>query len=239
MNNRYFSELKEILSLMKRIGENVSEDTYHLDMVFENYRLPVIIQEGLIKSYDVDSVIAFISKAFGLKNNIYKGIGQNNCEKIIIQIPKDFDNKNKLDYYLNKYGWFLSREDEENEYIKLNYEKKYDEFMYSFQIKMSTQYLYHVTDEKNVDNILKKGLKPKSKTNSDGYMNNERVYLYLNEPDKTEMLISVSKNPITLRINLDKMNKTTKFYFDPRIENAFYTYEPIPNSAIEILKNTH
>jgi hypothetical protein len=66
-------------------------------------------------------------------------------------------------------------------------------------------------------------------------MNDERIYLYLNEPDETEKLISVSKNPVILRIDLDKINKTTKFYFDPRIENAFYTYEPIPNSAIEML----
>jgi len=40
---------------------------------------------------------------------------------------------------------------------------------------------------------------------------------------------------VLLKIDLSKVNPSTKFYYDPRTENALYVYEPIPNNAIEII----
>ena len=250
-----FEELKNIVSLMKRMGENVSDKNFYL--LFENVSLPVNINEGLIKSYDIEKVINFLSNAFGLErkdkqtidinklknlqhhnpNTISKKIKENGCEVIVIHISKVFTEKNKIDYYLRKYGYFLSNEEDKYEYYELTYEKQFDENMTVFQLKQHIQYLYHVTDKKNVNNILKKGLKPKSKNNPSGFLNNERVYLYLNKPDKYEQMIVSSTEPIVLKIDLYKINPETKFYFDPRINNAFYTYEPIFSNAIQIENN--
>lgn len=248
-----FEDLKNIVSLMKRMGENVSDKNYYL--LFENISLPVIINESLIKSYDIDNVISFLSKAFDLEiidnnevinletlkksqhhnsNTISKIDKKNGCKAISIYLSNFFTERNKLEYYLKKYGYSLSDEEDNYDYCKLTYEKQFNEKTTCLQLKQKVQYLYHVTDKKNLDNIFKKGIKTKAKTVSSGYMNNERIYLYLNKPDKYEKMVTSSVEPVILKIDLNKINPETKFYFDPRINNAFYTYEPIFPNAIEI-----
>lgn len=252
--NNLFIKSKKILSLMRRMGENI-DDSFSSSI--ENMSLPVIIKEGLISSYDVDRVISFISSNFSLEikgdndiitlkklkdnnfhnpNTIQKEILHNDCEGIIIHLLKSFPKRDKIDYYLKKYGWFLSREDDEDDKVKLTYEKKFDEEIFCFQLKKFVKYLYHVTDKNNLENITKKGLRTKGNNNKEGYMNDERIYLFLNKPDYYEMNISGCSNPILLKINLEKINPELKFYFDPRMENALYTREPIWENAIEIEK---
>jgi len=36
-------------------------------------------------------------------------------------------------------------------------------------------------------------------------------------------------------VDLTKVNETNKFYFDPRVRNALYTYEPISPNALKII----
>ena len=249
-------ELKEVYSYMRRIGENVSDRNLYL--LVENLSLPVIINEGLISSYDAYKVVGFISKAFGLENlsdntislskikypdqklsdTIKVGAGENGCEVIRLCLDNTFQYKDKIDFYMNKYGWFLSRIDDDETGQSLTYEKKFDTYCLCFQLRRYTNYLYRVVSEKRLDTVLRKGFKPKSKNSPDGYMNSERVYLYLNEPDSNEKLISFTKDPVVLRVDLSKINDDTKFYFDPRVNNALYTYEPIPSTAIELLPMT-
>ena len=107
--------------------------------------------ELLIKSYPIDRVISLIGKAFNFKRNdekisissiigkepsysgeIYKENNTpNECDRIIIKKNKNFSNQEKLDYYMKKYGCFLSRIDDGD---KLTYEKKFDEFATVFQL---------------------------------------------------------------------------------------------------------
>ena len=54
-------KIDEIITFMKRMGEDIdTSSNYHLYL--ENYKPPVVIEEGLIKSYDIDAVIDFLSK---------------------------------------------------------------------------------------------------------------------------------------------------------------------------------
>ena len=240
--------INKIISFMKRMGEEIdTSSNYYLYL--ENFKLPVVIEEGLIKSYDTKRVIGFMSRFFNLKteeegglsllkmvgkeetfNGEIKGChGQNDTDTIVVKLYDD-SILPKLNYYFKKYGWFNSRVDN-NEYL---YEKKFDEIIKAFQLLEYTSKLYHITEKKNESNILKKGLRVKSATNQNGYMNGERIYLFLNEPSDIEMLMLSPRN-ILIEVDIAKLPETYEFYFDPRMKNALYCYENIPHQAIRVI----
>ena len=233
---------------MKRMGEEIdTSSNYYLYL--ENFKPPVTIEEGLIKSYDIDAVIDFLSKFFNLKtegdgglsllkmvgkeetfNGEIKGChGQNDTETIVVKL---YNNAilPKLNYYFKKYGWFNSRIDGD-EYL---YEKKFDEVIKGFQLLKYTDKLYHVTNIESESNILKKGLRVKTATNPSGYMNGERIYLFLNKPSDNEIRMFWPSN-IVLEIDITKLPETYEFYFDPRMKNALYCYESIPPQTIKVI----
>ena len=242
------NKINEIISFMKRMGEEIdTSSNYYLYL--ENFKPPVTIEEGLIKSYDIDAVIDFLSKFFNLKtegdgglsllkmvgkeetfNGEIKGChGQNDTETIVVKL---YNNAilPKLNYYFKKYGWFNSRIDGD-EYL---YEKKFDEVIKGFQLLKYTDKLYHVTNIESESNILKKGLRVKTATNPSGYMNGERIYLFLNKPSDNEIRMFWPSN-IVLEIDITKLPETYEFYFDPRMKNALYCYESIPPQTIKVI----
>ena len=242
------NKIDEIITFMKRMGEGIdTSSNYHLYL--ENYKPPVVIEEGLIKSYDIDAVIDFLSKFFHLKKDRQDGLslvkiagkeevfngeinkrnGENGTETIVVKLYDD-SILPKLNYYFKKYGWFNSRIDE-NEYI---YEKKFDEVIKVFQLLEYTDKLYHITRKENESNILKKGLRVKTATNPNGYMNGERTYLFLNKPDDSEIQMFGSGS-IVIEVDITKLPGTYEFYFDPRMKNALYCYENIPQQAIKVI----
>ena len=242
------NKINEIISFMKRMGEDIDiSSNYYLYL--ENFKPPVVIEEGLIKSYDAKCVIGFMSRFFNLKTEGEGGLsllkmvgkeetfngeikrchGQNDTETIAVKLYDD-SILPKLNYYFKKYGWFNSRVDN-NEYL---YEKKFDEVIKAFQLLEYTSKLYHITEKKNESNILKKGLRIKTATNQNGYMNGERIYLFLNEPSDIEMLMLSPRN-ILIEVDITKLPETYEFYFDPRMKNALYCYENIPQQAIKVI----
>ena len=50
---------------MKRMGENI--DSSNFILYENNFKVPFIIKEGLIKSYPIGPVMSFISNAFNFK----------------------------------------------------------------------------------------------------------------------------------------------------------------------------
>ena len=69
-------------------------------------------------------------------------------------------------------------------------------------------------------------------------MHGERVYLFLNEPTKEDLIVSFpSKDYAVFTVDLNGVSETNRLYFDPRVRNALYTYEPIPPKAIIKLGN--
>lgn len=241
-------KIDEIITFMKRMGEDIdTSSNYYLFL--ENYRPPVIIKEGLIKSYDTKRVIDFMSRFFNLKTEGEGGLsllkmvgkeetfngeikgrhGQNDTETIVVKL---YNNAilPKLNYYFKKYGWFNSRIDGD-EYL---YEKKFDEIIKAFQLLEYTDKLYHIARKENENNILKKGLRVKTATNPNGYMNGERTYLFLNKPDDSEIRMFGSES-IVIEVDITKLPETYEFYFDPRMKNALYSYENIPQEAIKAI----
>ena len=247
MTEERVRQLRETYSILKRMGEHVS-DSQNLLLYAENANIPFLIEEGLIKSYPIENVISFIAKSFFLKSpyeqfNLVRLTGKvpsyrgliykeentaNDCDRIIIRVYEDID-MDKLNHYMQKYGWFLSRIEDD----KLFYEKKYDESVICYQLILAgITKLYHITYLRNIPSIEKKGLIPKSATNPNGYMNGERIYLFINQADEKDIkMIFGKENTTTVTVDLLKLNKETKFYFDSRLPNCLYTFEPlIPNS---------
>lgn len=243
--------------LLKRMDEYVDDSTYYL--FGENRSLPFLLNEGLIQSYEIDKVVNSIKHCFNLKNNdndedgkiynFYKSIGKDiepvyngyititekNTIKVILYDDKKFL-KNKLDYYFKRYGYINSRIDEEpNNTTSYEYEMKYPEEFQVFQLLLKQNYLYHVTDKKNINNILKRGIKTKSANISYGYMHDERVYLFLEYPSEDNIKTLVISNPVVIKINLVKLPLNYTFYHDPRLNNAVFSYEQISPEAIEVI----
>ena len=222
------------VNLLKRMGENIDTESYNYLTFMENRKPPVLITEGLIESYNIDAVINLFKNMFDLTDETIYKINDN-----VIKIKLQNNNlkvKDKLDYYFKKYGYIISRID--NDYDNITsyyYEKKYPEEINLFQILQTYNCLYHVTEEKNLNNILKKGLKTKSNKISSGYMHDERIYFFLNYPTK-ELIASLALvNPKILKIDLSNLPLTYTFYFDPRLNNAVFSYEQIPPEVIKII----
>lgn len=248
---RIYEELRKTYSLMKRLGENVS-GPMNMVAYFSNFEMPILITEGLIKSYDIDRVINFLSSAFGFKNlvtnevtfydirgeespnTINKETKENGTESIVIRLNDRFDIRPEVEQYLKKYGWILAREDTYSDGKYFTYEKKFNEYFYNIQLKRVKDCLYHVTDTSKLDIIKKRGLRAFEQTNPNGYMHDERVYLFYNKPDTNRIKITARESPVILKIDLNKLPDTIKFYFDPRVDMAFYTFENIPPDAINV-----
>lgn len=245
----------EALSLMKRMGESV--DTSTVSLLKENLNPSVIINEGLIKSYDIDSVISFIGNAFGLDNPNKKiklsdeifsdlSIDLGHCGKIwkhndstvaVKLYELCLYKRDKLDFYFRKYGYILSNVDTDpNGKNTLFYEKKFPEEIRLYQLLRYTDCLYHVTNAKNKESILKKGIRTKSADDENGFMHDERIYLFINHPDKHWIDFLGWGDPLIIRVNITKLPDTYALYVDRRADNALYTFENIPKETIEIIK---
>lgn len=256
--NGFWDRVNESKDLMRRMGEylpSIPFNTFYEKL--DEMRLPFFINEGLISTYPSDRVISFLSKAFNLKkdedenelslsdkmNNrinheyngeIYLNKQENETETITL-VLYDKTSFNDINFYMKKYGWNLLSEEGD----KYTYEKKFEvETITNLLIAHGINQLYHITTEKVVNKILKQGLVPKAR-NDNGFINNEsRIYFKTREPDENDVenfsAYKFEEELVVLAIDLEKINKTTKFYYDSRLGNSLYTYEPIPNTAITL-----
>ena len=94
--------------------------------------------------------------------------------------------------------------------------------------------LYHLTERKNLENIIVKGLVPTSNGNF-----TERVYFGKNVDILKSLFEETRKDPVILRLNLEKygdeIRNNIKLYKDPRMESADFTYSVINPKYIQIL----
>ena len=248
--------MEKVLDLMRRMGESVSTRS------FWDYLLtdaPIIINEGLITSYDSSTVLNAICDSFHLAKNgnrreiltytikglEYVYIGDAYLRKTengedIIKITLDTNESfiEKITERMNKYGWALYRTESEYDKTVFYFEKRYPTCGTIGKLLRFTNKLYHIAPENVVNKILKQGLVPKeSKTH--GLENEPRIYLWLNEPEDTqwEVMFKTKGNVkgVLLSIDLTKLKPDHKIYFDNRMPNALFSLEPIPNNAIEII----
>jgi len=245
---KYWKEIHEITDLMRRMGESIPDIDKiknRFQIIVEEIKPPFLINEGLISTYDVNQTVHSIAELFNLQNSeLDKGknfdgkiwIKSGNKNDIIKIELYDLSNINNINFYMKKYGWICS---EQNKNI-FTYEKKFDSFIIAKRLILDdNQFLYHIITKNLVNKIIKQGLIPKNKVN--GFIDSEeRNYFFLKQPTKEKLkdfyFYKLMEPVVLLKIDLSKINPSTKFYYDPRTEDALYVYEPIPNNAIEIIE---
>jgi hypothetical protein len=102
------------------------------------------------------------------------------------------------------------------------------------KVNFKNIYLYHTTDRKNLDKIMKYGLMPKSKNTRSFYP--ERIYLSPNrkwmESIKSQLSIDKAADYVDLRIT---NFKGLSLYKDVRFKGGFYTLDAIHPNYIKVL----
>jgi hypothetical protein len=201
----------------------------------------MVLYEGLIYSYAPSFIIPKIKKS-GFDKVFYDS--KRNIFSIEFKLGKD--NKERfesLDKFLDDVcGWFHGSTVYNNFFLpdknsfllekkgvaNLQYEAKFD-----IKIEKIPKELYHLTKTKNLSNVLKKGLIPKSSIQFFNYK--DRIYLSTNVNSLIDLasqknFIVNDKQFTILKIDGTKLNYGIRFFKDPNFENGLYTLENIhPN----------
>jgi len=113
--------------------------------------------------------------------------------------------------------------------ISISIEPKYDS-----EVDFQDEYVYHTTDKKNLEKIMKIGLVPKTKNTRSFYP--ERIYLSpnikYNNSIKDQLGSDKAGEYVDLKI---KKFHGLKLYKDVRFKGGFYTYTNIPPKYIEVI----
>ncbi len=227
-----------------------------------------LVNEGLIRSFDYN---IFVDKL----NKLFKKYGktvliEQSHQGVLITFENHVFNKHlytELLSLLNVCGYVMSYyyyEYFDFDKVKIGkagekeiFNKKYDLMMINIikkydieNYKGLPEYLYHVTEKKYLEKILKKGLIPKAKNKIEEHP--ERIY-FTDTIDGAEDFREILEDRlnlnfddiIILKINTKLLNKI-KLYYDPtffeteyeyenNLYKAFYTYDNISPYSIEII----
>lgn len=105
---------------------------------------------------------------------------------------------------------------------------------YDSQVDFKEEYLYHTTDKKNLDKIMKFGLAPKSKNTRSFYP--ERIFLSPNLTYNKSIQNQLGTDKPGEYVDLKIRNfSNLKLYKDVRFKGGFYTYNNIPPNYIEVI----
>lgn len=215
--------------------------------LFERILEKDALKEGLIRTYPLKWVEKWIAKRI---NSDFVTADVNYDESYLWCIlKKDSPSIEKLKSQMEKFGYYCSVESNVKEGVYLQFEMKYDEFLFgnNFPGWNDGDYVvfHHVTPICYLVKIMEQGLVPKSK--NDWLKYPDRVYLTMAREnsyrDMAEMLYDKNANPrvnenyALLGISLKGLGNT-KFYPDRNVSDftAFYTYDNIPPQNLKFLK---
>lgn len=237
----------------------IIEETHTMDKILLEGNF-VIIKEGLIRTYPLKNVCQSISGLFGLsmdktlRDKILKGEtyyngylcvvqGLNNEQQILTIVPDRDENRDKIAKYFNKYGYFASTEETDYPWRKIWWEKKFG--VDSTEEVRRYGYLYHLCSSKVYPKIQKQGLTPRRSQWGENFQNPERIYFFLKrlthiEFEKWAKNFKKEKNLSTdsfllLKIDVNKLPSSMKFYADSRMPRAVYSLEGVPPQAITVI----
>jgi len=227
------------------------------------------LTEGLIHTYPIsiykDTLLNNLSH-LNKKNIIYELI-IGNKETFKIELSKcKFNDIQLVDSFCGNLGYFLSKfkiykyqkeniikynpktfeqDIKNNDGIVLFYESKFDnEIIINFTV-------YHATNIKNIDGILKNGIYPKAESRIDYHY--ERIYLFNDLIDCIKLIpklrifsYSKIKDYVIFEINTNNFEQNeyngeknkVKFYIDPKSAGA-YTYNNIPINKLKLLNKIY
>jgi hypothetical protein len=216
-----------------------------LDILLEAYKeeYELNIQEGLIKTTNIGKTLNLLQKAFP---DFYIRKMKSNTFAIDAK-ELNQDTLNKILQYANNLGWFPSwivSSKYVGKYIPhkfipgvITFEAKFDEEV----VENIPSILYHLTPTQNVENILKIGLVPKSRSKASYHP--ERVYLSKSIESVESLAPQMyqrtgNKNFTILKIDTDMIpGGYLKLYTDPNFsEEAYYTLNNIPSHTIKKVK---
>lgn len=236
--------------------------------LFENLILSDIkLNEGLIMTHDLYESVEIINNFLG-----FDGYSTVNKNKIEVEIDTvKFENVIELLTILNNLGYYtavleikinnrvhkftLNKLKDNNkfnkntfdtfEHIKIILEPKYDT-----KHKLNSDIIYHVTEERYLNRIIKNGLIAKSKNNKTDHP--ERIYFTYNIEDSKQYIKSKKQHYL---YNDRKLRKSDKyydtnfiileviipdnliFYKDPNFKDkGIYTYDNIVPKNIKVLE---
>ena len=238
-----------------------------------------ILEEGVFKSYDANQIYKILLKHYNigreeyfLRNGNDIGIAFDGCYDsdgtlvnseivtIILIMPKDFSDIEKIKKFFQTSGWTLAQEKQYD--VSENYT------IYVFQKNRQINevevpdILYHLTPSNKVEKILTNGLTPR--TSNTMSVRNERVYFLTNKRnkffydyfanqlwkanlEKTLNLSGLSKIEIAEKLNQPRTMKYSvleidtskcnnlKLFGDPDMDGAVWTYDNIPPQAIKLI----
>lgn len=211
-----------------------------------------VLNEGLIKSWEKDQFIKFLSKLLdkhGFKYDVDEGDDYQSVFLKIFDLYKVLpDVKEKfykdVEILLNQSGYFpIYKEFNIDDFVKSNALVYKTEFARKFNVeKRVPRHLYHVTHPQFLNSILKKGLIPKSKKLIEPHP--DRVYFtgsFKGAKEFAEEKYAITEiedynEYVILKINTSGLD--LKLYVDPlKIPgiNMLYTLDNIPPSAIEVV----
>lgn len=207
-----------IKGLKKILGDNIIN--VNTDKLSEKYTTARIVRISLSKNCDMfnnDSQETFALNNSDLSNKIRNVLKFHNYYITLIYF---YDNENVI---------ILEPKQTEN---ATDYVKK-------------QKYVYHITHKDNIQNILKKGLRPKVKKNDDEYRYRyytERVFLIVDseniKSDITQVIndLNLWREYAILKIDISKLN-ITYWWDDASRGNTVYTVESIHPKFIEVIDN--
>lgn len=251
-NNNDWVEIDE--EELRELAESIDKEMLERKSLIDGFKY---LNEGLIKTYPTDFVKSYIERECQLHpSQIQIYMHESNGVKIpifgILVTPKA--TKEFIDLIVKKMnacGYFLSRNLHKTKYpnvMSLSFEPKFSKNV-TYIVRKKCNFLYHMTSSINIDKIIKNGLCPKSKNtiflypsrvfcmNGDVLDNNQKSLLRGIKGEKNKD-VSNQNNPnydgkyYLLIIDLKKIPSSVKFYADPMSDEAIYTYENIPSSAI-------
>ena len=232
-----------------------------MSFVKDFYTYLTELNEGLIKTYDIDLTI-FKMEMLLSKLNISFDIIKNQNNTISIKLDNYFNLKEGgLDYInnnlINIFGWFpsfIKSTSKNGMKINIGYDKKWlddkqpilnrVELIYESKFDISNKIpknLYHLSSMEYKEKILSKGLIPKNKNKIGTH--DKRIYV-CKEPKYCYDLIenfkfinydikNMDKRWVIFKIKTNDLD--IKLYNDPNyIDKGYYLIDNIPSNNIEI-----
>lgn len=185
------------------------------------------IDESLTKSYDSDILIKKLKNKYKEKiNNIHIQKSKSNVQSFSIQFDEqymyDIVYDESLYKLLDLFGYYVTEYKEiktENNQI-LRFEPIFGQKCNDLVYKECNGVIYHITDDRFIDKIRKKGLIPFRNSNYRNF--SDRVFFSCgkNKKEIIDNLKNIIKqlekiNYHILKIDLNKYKYNVDFYFDP------------------------
>ena len=205
------------------------------------YKKEDVLNEGLIRTYPIEKTKEYLISLYDFDESQVEIINDNNVDKLRFIIPNNKNIINKVKKAMDLCGYFCSVEKEYpyiDNWVYLNFEPKNQDDVNDYVRGMKE--IYHVTEENNIEKIMKIGLVPKFKNPLFSYP--ERVYLFMEETHPNEIygltkqfkdLKKDENKHCLLVIDVEKIPDNVNFYLDPNYRYGIYTKDNIPPTAIK------